>query len=471
MERQNLDQIKENIIYLYNKIKEESKLDITEVTFYEDLVLINEKGNRMGIAEQNIYSVQINTGDEKIIYKLYCIDEKDNEKTVILIADIDEKKLLSLSEEYIQILYKADSRFKEIIEKSNKKEKIQFPNEKTQGKNEKQEDNYEYRILKMNSDEIDPQKDKNEKQEINDEEKVAEIVGIKESDINSCVTIDPDTKVTDEDTFANAFDISDGQYEKIYVVYTGNTAENKRFEFVGITHDGLAERLDSIESINRFQSQDKILRINRDGSTIEEESVMEGFYSKNNNNKGLSVTLGQYGVPEITYTRKDQTDNQGAPIAIPVETCHVRPTTLEVLKFMNDRRNNNAELQESLDKTKEQISENESNKTNLSQIDKYVDNDKGYDVDEEITLHDESVTTLRREALKYGVSVEEYKNEIENTEGDCVSSKIEIVSKKHQEEQKKENVDERENAHEQREIESIEEAALRRLHSSLFHNN
>lgn len=51
------------------------------------------------------------------------------------------------------------------------------------------------------------------------------------------------------------------------------------------------------------------------------------------------------------------------------------------------------------------------------------------DVDEEITLHSGETTTLRKEAEKYDMAIEQYCDRFELTEGDCPSEKIETVRK------------------------------------------
>lgn len=46
------------------------------------------------------------------------------------------------------------------------------------------------------------------------------------------------------------------------------------------------------------------------------------------------------------------------------------------------------------------------------------------DVDEEITLHSGETTTLRKEAEKYDMTIEQYCDIFELAEGDCPSEKL-----------------------------------------------
>ena len=83
----------------------------------------------------------------------------------------------------------------------------------------------------------------------------------------------------------------------------------------------------------------------------------------------------------------------------------------------------------------EQTKEDETNTTNLSRVDNNPNNDSGYDIDEEITMHDGTITTLRKEAEKQNISPEEYVNRIENAQGKCTAEKIEVVNTENIEEQ------------------------------------
>ena len=104
---------------------------------------------------------------------------------------------------------------------------------------------------------------------------------------------------------------------------------------------------------------------------------------------------------------------------------------------MNERRINKYEIGEAIEKTEEQIGgeksdkdgELESGTTQLENIDKDDSNDKAMNVDEEITLHSGETTTLRKEAEKYDMTIEQYCDRFELAEGDCPSEKIETVRK------------------------------------------
>ena len=82
------------------------------------------------------------------------------------------------------------------------------------------------------------------------------------------------------------------------------------------------------------------------------------------------------------------------------------------------------------------------------------------DVDEEITLHSGETTTLRKEAEKHDMTIEQYCDRFELAEGDCPSEKIETVREEETEEQ---DIDESEKREDKGERPTPEEEALDRL--------
>ena len=91
---------------------------------------------------------------------------------------------------------------------------------------------------------------------------------------------------------------------------------------------------------------------------------------------------------------------------------------------MNDARTTDTELTEIIEKTEHQLDEHGSETTLLQNIDDNPNNDQAIDIDEEIEMHDGTVTTLRQEAEKYNMSPEDYIKYFEEARGNCTSDKI-----------------------------------------------
>lgn len=428
--------IKENIQLIYQKKKSdmearESKDEIGSITYYETLELFrNEDGG--GVSKQDAYLVRVITNKEKVMYSIY--DENQME-----IATVDENGTIKFTdyalEKYEQMLTKTDleKSMLDRIKQADGKAKFEEPAE------QQEED------INMTKSEIEAQKQQNKEQEEQKEnqpqskeeelQKIAQKTGMNPNEIQNCSTINPTQRLTDQDTFEDIANVK-GKYDNIYVINANKaTDKNKKFAFVGITPEGEVEYLDNLETTGAMQTNVDIYSINRDGSSIQEKQTREMFKVKNSPDKSFTVTSGQYGILEVDYVRKDP--NEEKFIGSIVETEHERPSTEQVKKFMNERRNNKYEIGEAIEKTEEQIGgeksdkdgELESGTTQLENIDKDDSNDKAMNVDEEITLHSGETTTLRKEAEKYDMTIEQYCDRFELAEGDCPSEKIETVRK------------------------------------------
>ena len=437
--------IKENIQIIYQKKKSDiealgKKETIGSITYYETLELFkNEDGG--GVSKQDAYLVRIITSKEKVMYSIY--DENQME-----MATIDENGTIKFSdyalEKYEGLLSKTDleKQMLERIKNADGKAKFKEPEEQkekdvTRSKTELEEEE------QKRTEQEDQKEQKTAQTKEEEIQKIAQKTGMDPKDINNCSTIKPTQKITDQDTFEEIANVQ-GKYTNIYVVNANKeTDKNKRFAFVGITPEGEVEYLDNLETTGTMQTNVDIYSINRDGSRIEEKQTREMFTIKNSTDKSFTVTTGQYGILEVDYVRKDPTENKF--IGSMVETEHERPTTEQVRKFMNERRNNKYEIEKAIEKTEEQIggakSEKEgelsSKKTQLENIDKDANNDQNPDVDEKITLHSGETTTLRKEAEKHNMSIEQYCDRFELADGDCPSEKIEQVREEAEEQEEK----------------------------------
>lgn len=428
--------IKENIQLIYQKKKSdmearESKDEIGSITYYETLELFrNEDGG--GVSKQDAYLVRVITNKEKVMYSIY--DENQME-----IATVDKNGTIKFTdyalEKYEQMLTKTDleKSMLDRIKQADGKARFEEPAEQQE------------KDINMTKSEIEAQKQQNKEQEGQKEtqpqskeeelQKIAQKTGMNPNEIQNCSTINPTQRLTDQDTFEDIANVK-GKYDNIYVINANKaTDKNKKFAFVGITPEGEVEYLDNLETTGAMQTNVDIYSINRDGSSIQEKQTREMFKVKNSSDKSFTVTSGQYGILEVDYVRKDP--NEEKFIGSIVETEHERPSTEQVKKFMNERRNNKYEIGEAIEKTEEQIGgeksdkdgELESGTTQLENIDKDDSNDKATNVDEEITLHSGETTTLRKEAEKYDMTIEQYCDRFELAEGDCPSEKIETVRK------------------------------------------
>ena len=198
---------------------------------------------------------------------------------------------------------------------------------------------------------------------------------------------------------------------------------------------------------------------------IIKEKQTSALFLLGNNKEGFSVTIGQYGMIEIDYIRKDPKQNKY--IGVTLNTEHEKPTTREVQEFMNDTKTTDGELTGVIAKTEHQIDEHRSETTKLQNIDDNPNNDQAIDIDEEVEMHDGSVTTIRKEAEKFDMSPEDYIKYFEEAEGECSSEKIENANIKIEEEKNKKKETKSEKTSEKDEDLDRGELLLRRLEEHL----
>ena len=258
-----------------------------------------------------------------------------------------------------------------------------------------------------------------------DEEQAIKEIAIKTGlsieDIKSCASLDPKEKITDSQSFENLTNTV-GKYVKVFPVASNSkTQGTSRFVFYGITPKGEVEQVPGFEERDGVNTGKEIYSMNRDGSVVKEKQTSALFMLRNGE-EGFSVTIGQYGIIEVDYIRKDPTQNKF--IGLTLNTYSEKPTTREVQEFMNDARTTDTELTEIIEKTEHQLDEHGSETTLLQNIDDNPNNDQAIDIDEEIEMHDGTVTTLRQEAEKYNMSPEDYIKYFEEARGNCTSDKI-----------------------------------------------
>ena len=81
------------------------------------------------------------------------------------------------------------------------------------------------------------------------------------------------------------------------------------------------------------------------------------------------------------------------------------------------------------------------------------------DMDQEITLHDGTITTLAKEAEALNIAPDEYKKQFAEREADCYADKVELIREEQAEEQSAERAEE----HEERAERSLENDAWERI--------
>lgn len=465
------DIIKENMLTLYKAYQNEEENPVDEISYYKQIVLQSEKSQIM-YGLQDVYPANIKEpkryyGNRILLYQ-----------NGIPIAMIDENSDIKFSGEYLEQMKALNPSIYALLISMNGKHyelpQIQEVSEKLPDINSKQEvedfkmSKEELENAKQN--EIDGQeksKEENKQEETNEQEpeneeknmeQIAKQAGIAKDDIKSCSTIDPHERITDQKSFEDIANIT-GKYSKIFVVSANSkTQGNSLYSFWGMTQDGKMEPVQGLEERQGVNTGKSIYSINRDGSQVKEQQT-SALFTMPNQREGFSVTIGQYGIIETTYIRRSTNENKY--IGSVVNSSTQKPTTREVQEFMNDSRTTDAELKDTIDKTEHQLGE--TSETKLRNVDDNPNNDVEIDMDQEITLHDGTTTTLAKEAEALNIAPDEYKKQFAEREADCYADKVELIREEQAEDQAEEQSEERAEEHEERVERSLENDAWERL--------
>lgn len=408
----------------------ENRQEISNIGYYKDFQF---KGTSLGV--NDVYIVKIKDDsvpeqdmkpredDETYIYRIY--DEDNN-----LIATVDKEGNVLFSPEYLENI---DERYLETLDL----EDAEFELPEELGKDD----------IVLNSEELEMEENK---KRLDD---VSKVIG--SNNINSYsemktdqtpafekVTnkqeLDPNTRVTQTETLADMIpEIKEKGIVKIGVVYSDHSkGQNGRFSFVGLDKDGQIHNIDSLENTQGTTTGQTVTSINsRDGSVVEEEQVaglvrINGRNSLNGQEEMLSVRVGQYGILEVDYVRADLSeDKEDRYLSAPIETRNIRPTTREVREFMD--KSKNVDIEDELKRSEAEIDRD--GETKVYNMDDTASNDV-LTADDVIVLEDGSKTTLRKEAAKAKVSVEDFVRRYNERWGNTPDEKINDIQAEYAEE-------------------------------------
>lgn len=408
----------------------ENRQEISNIGYYKDFQF---KGSSLGV--NDVYIVKIKDDsvpeqdmkpredDETYIYRIY--DEDNN-----LIATVDEEGNVLFAPEYLENI---DERYIETLDL----EDAEFELPEELGKDD----------IVLNSEELEMEENK---KRLDD---VSKVIG--SNNINSYsemridqtpafekVTnkqeLDPNTRVTQTETLADMIpELREKGIVKIGVVYSDHSkGQNGRFSFVGLDKDGQIHNIDSLENTQGTTTGQTVTSINsRDGNVVEEEQVaglvrINGRNSLNGQEEMLSVKVGQYGILEVDYVRADLSeDKENRYLSAPIETRNIRPTTREVREFMD--KSKNVDIEDELKRSEAEIDRD--GETQVYNIDDTASNDV-LTADDVIVLEDGSKTTLRKEAAKAKVSVEDFVRRYNERWGNTPDEKINDIQAEYAEE-------------------------------------
>lgn len=505
MEQENLEKkkrIEDRVIELYGGIQgdgaeNDSKEKVENITHYRELQVVPiGKEGAGGINLENPYVVRVVDEKERVLHEIY----DDN----MLIATMDEGGTITFSMEYKQMFMGVENGqllVNELEELEGKKVEIREPElekgglsrstyspkkiaemKENRAKAEEKEQEAGDVASEKKEQEVGNATNEEEKQEVEDaanedeeQEVIAQKMGMDKSSILSCEKVMLQKPVTRSETFEEIAGIK-GKYKEIYVVAVNRQAsENKKFEFVGINENGEAEEIPELTTRGATTTDKSVYAMNKDGSVVKEKQVTQ-LFNTGDPYKNFSITMGDYGRIEVEYLRKSLEENKW--IGSPVETSKQERVQDNVKRNMDENFTSKSDITEEVEKTEHQVGGRDekgelgSKETSLENIDTTEGNETYTNYDEEITLHDGTITTISQEAEKYGKSTEEYKQMIEGTKADCLSDKIELARQTYEVETENEPEKEQEEKDRgEREMLTPEEVAEQEAERQQIYNN
>lgn len=230
--------------------------------------------------------------------------------------------------------------------------------------------------------------------------------------------INLDKKITETKTFR---ELVPEVKQKGIVDVRARRVDNTRFEFIGINEFGEIIRLESLEQTEGTNPNEDIIKVNQDGSSVEQEKAktmlkIKPGKNEQNSNEGFTITLGEYGIPEISYYRRAKETDEYTSIPVNLKNTNQKNTDLEVRQYMEKTRN--VTVDDNIKRANDKIEQSDDQETTLENIDDDPYND---------TVTSEEEIMIQKAASRCKVSIESFKEELEKANGDTLEEKIEIA--------------------------------------------
>lgn len=394
---QEMKELKMNIQYESNSIDERDKETIVQdIIFYGRIEIVNpitkqEETKKIYMVEKNI--------DNKTSIEFYA----DNE---VIATVIDEENQIVISPKYANVisaeiflvkLQELRVQNKEQIS-LNKLEEIEEAREVETGK-------------KMRTQENNKSKDKQEEnQEKEDEEKETR----KEENYNDDIEINMNAYITVDKRIADIIpEIKEKHCQKVMI----RSNNNIDFEMYGIDKDGNEVELTTLKQKSGTNPYKEMIKTNIDGTEVESIKVSAMLQivpgtNEKSGNEGIGIKIGNMGIEEVVYYRRDNSDKY---LAVPVglETTNDKYSEREVREIATKKYN--PTIDDNIERAEERIQGGR--RTTIENIDDNEHNNTRDEIEEE----------LIRKAVKErcdGITLEEFIEIYEQEKGDTIQERI-----------------------------------------------
>lgn len=340
MAKVNAEKQKEQIVQNMGKIiaKLKDTLDyktqnIENISYFEDFVF---EGS--GLGENKLYIVKVqnrelvkesskeenskkekDNGSKLEEYSTYQIFDKKGE----LIATVGKDGKIQFEQKYLQSLKDNNPKLFETLQL----EDLDFKMPENLKENditmtEADLEDASEAIRKNNGNE--QSKDDSEEKDISSEteeerkQKTAEALGIMPEEIKGLSQINTNEKITNDYNMRDLIPETK-EYDRVEIACSnGNNKQgDAKFTILGIKKDGTREVLNSIDSVEGVSTNKKVIRVNEDGSEVQEQSV-QGLFRINAKNRddGIAVSLDNLNTIKASFVNNimDKEHRRATPI-------------------------------------------------------------------------------------------------------------------------------------------------------------
>lgn len=269
---------------------EENNVYIVEIKSQNPEIDVNSKG-------ENASQIGDNVELELTTYEIY--DENQN-----LIATVDAEGNISFSEEYLAKLEELPPEYYNMLNLDDNSFSLQEMTEKDIELSAQDIEKYERRGRKIDFDK--------------EEREAAETIGIDEESLRTLAVIDPHTLVTANETLGQIIPELN-QYNEVQIACEKSDNQNDgRFTIIGVKEDGTKEPVESVGQVEGINTGRTVTSINRDGTEVEEKEVKGLFQIAGRPEEGISISVGDYNMPEVQYIQNmnDRENRQAIPIGV-----------------------------------------------------------------------------------------------------------------------------------------------------------
>ena len=98
----------------------------------------------------------------------------------------------------------------------------------------------------------------------------------------------------------------------------GDNQNDGRFTMIGKRADGTKEPVETVGQVEGINTGRTVTSINRDGTEVEEKEVKGLFQIAGRPEEGISISIGNYNIPEVQYIQNmnDRENRQAIPIGV-----------------------------------------------------------------------------------------------------------------------------------------------------------